>query len=361
MGLGHHQTDTEQHQRRAGIVDGQQVERIERDQEADAPDQTRGDRPRIEEFEYQTVHADQHQNESHVRIGDDGEQLGPPVRRRHHHVESRRRQAFGFSRHLHRPSIDLAQKIGHVIGDHVDDMKLERLGRREAYRRAHRLRRPIRVAAVELGQAADVGHGVVHRLAGLGVRRLGGGARLILAPLLLTFLFSRLFRSSAGKARRPSQLYRGGGAEVGAGSHGGDRARIGDVGARARRPRAARCHIGGNRHRRGQDGANDGAHGRVEPARRIHAQDNEARVGWPDPAKLTHDVVGNRRTNRTVDLEHQRARRRRNFARRQRQGDHRGKKRAHDASIEACIDTAGGGPSRRRTHGPPPRCAPPGI
>jgi hypothetical protein len=86
MGLGHHEGDTEQHQRRAGVVDGEQVERIERDQQADAPDETRGDRPGIEEFEYQPVHPDQHQYESHVRIGDDGQQLGPPVRRRRHDV-----------------------------------------------------------------------------------------------------------------------------------------------------------------------------------------------------------------------------------------------------------------------------------
>ena len=345
MGLGHHEPDTEQHQRRAGVVDGEQVERIERDQQADAPDETRGDRPGIEEFEYQPVHSDQHQYESHVRIGDDGEQLGPPVRRRRHDVESRSRQALGLSRDLHGPSIDLAQKIRHVVGNHVNNVKFERLGCREAHRRTHRLRRPVGVAVIELGQAADVGHGVVDRLAGLGIRGLGDGVAL--ASLLLAFLPGRLVRSSARKARHPSQLDRGGSAEVGARSHGGDRARVGDVGARARGPRAARCHVGGNRHRRGQDGANDGAHGRVEPARRIHAQDDEAGVGLADAAKLAYDVIGNRRTDRTVDLEHHRARRGRNLARQQSHGDRCGEKRTRGVSAQESIDSAGGGPSRR--------------
>ena len=73
MDLRHHQSNAEQHKRRARIVDRQQVERVERDQQADAPDQPWCHRPRIEKFKYQSVDAEQHQEESHVRIGDHGE------------------------------------------------------------------------------------------------------------------------------------------------------------------------------------------------------------------------------------------------------------------------------------------------
>jgi len=67
----------------------------------------------------------------------------------------------------------------------------------------------------------------------------------------------------------------------------------------------------------------------------------------PDAAQLAHDVIGNRRTDRTLDLKHHRTRRGRNLARQQSHGDRCGEKRAHGVSAQERIDSTGGGPSRR--------------
>ena len=146
---------------------------------------------------------------------------------------------------------------------------------------AHRLLGPFDVALVQLGQAADIGGGVVDDLARLGVggRRAGG----LLAGLV------RLLLAAAEQAAA-AELYRRGRADIGAGRHGGNRAGIGDIGAGARRPRPARRNEGRDRHRRGQDGADDLAHGAVEPAGRVHAQDHEAGIGraWRPQARARH-------------------------------------------------------------------------
>src|SRR5436190_21099217 len=76
---------------------------------------------------------------------------------------------------LHRPSIDLVQKIGNVICDDIYDVKPERLGCGQAHGRTNSLFPPIRVAAVEFGEAADICHRVVHHLARLRVDGLGSG------------------------------------------------------------------------------------------------------------------------------------------------------------------------------------------
>ncbi len=188
----------------AGIVDGQQVERVKRDQEADAPDQSRSHRSRIEKLEDQSVDPDEHQNESDVGIGDDGEQLGPPIRPCGHDLEIRGCQAFGLAADVDAAAIDLAEQIRHVVGDHVDDVKLERLGCRKAYRRANRFGRPIGVAAVELGEAADIGDRVVDGLAALRIRRLAGIATPLPA-LLFILLASGLVARREGPAFRPSE------------------------------------------------------------------------------------------------------------------------------------------------------------
>ena len=76
--------------------------------------------------------------------------------------ESRGRQAFRLSSYRRGAPIDLAKEVRHVIGNHVNDMKLERLRGWKAHGRAHRLCCPVRIATIELGEAADVGHGIVN-------------------------------------------------------------------------------------------------------------------------------------------------------------------------------------------------------
>ena len=347
MRFGHHQANPEQHQRRAGIVDGQQVESVEGDQEADGADEPRRHRPRIEEFEYQSVGADQQQNESDVGIGDHGQELSAPIRGCGHDLEARSCQGLRLAGNLDAASIDFAEKIRHVVGDHVDHIKFEGLGRRKAHRRADRFGRPVRVAPVELGQAADIRDGIIDRFAGLRVRRLAGAGIAATA-----FFFILGLRRPARQTRRTAQLDRRGGAEIGTGRHGGDCAGIGDVGARARRARAARRHVSSNGQRRRQDRANDLAHGGIEPARGIHAQDDEAGVDLADPAKLAHDIVGNGRTDGAVDLEHHGLRCRDKLGRERMQEENAEDERTRRASAHDEIHTAGAELHQRCMHGP---------
>jgi hypothetical protein len=70
-----------------------------------------------------------------------------------------------------RAPIDLAQKIGHIVGDDIDDVKRERLGGGHACGGTHRVDRPFGVAAIERGKAANVGDSVIERFARLRIRR----------------------------------------------------------------------------------------------------------------------------------------------------------------------------------------------
>ena len=115
---------------------------------------------------------DQHEYKSHVRVGGDGEEPCSPIWRDGQDFDPRGRQAFRFSSYRRGAPIDLAKEIRHVVGNHVNDMKPERLRGWKANGRAHRLRCPVRIATSEFGEAADIGHGVVYGFAQLGVRRL---------------------------------------------------------------------------------------------------------------------------------------------------------------------------------------------
>ena len=316
MGLGDHEGDAEQHQRRAGVADRQQGERVERDEQADGADQPGRDRARVEEFEDQPVDADEHEDEGDVRIGDEAEKLRAPAGRHGHDVETGGRELLRFAGDIDRAPIDLAQEIGDVVGDDIDDVKRERLGGGHACRRAHGVGGPIGVAAVEGGEAADIGDCVVDELARFGVRRFSGFFRFI--------RFLLLPRRIGRRHRMAGELDRRGGADIGARRHRRDRARIGDIGAGARRARAVRRDIGRDRHRRGEDRADDLPHRGVETARRIHAQNDDADFVRARGAKLAPDVVGERRADDAVDLEHERALAgRRRAATRGRQGEHR--------------------------------------
>ena len=114
------------------------------------------------------------------------------------------------------------------------------------------------------------------------------------------------------------------GADIGARGHGRDGARVGDVGAGARRPRAVRRDKGRDRHRRGENCADDLAHRGVETARRIHPQNNDADFIRARGTKLAPDVLGERRPDDALDFEHKRTLAGRCRATtRGRQGEHR--------------------------------------
>src|SRR4029450_11354064 len=80
--------------------------------------------------------------------------------------------------------IDLAEEIRRVVGNHINDMKLERFRGWNAYGGAHCLGCPVRIATVEVGEAADIGHCIVY-----------GFSRLCIGWLLHGS--GRLFRFSA--------------------------------------------------------------------------------------------------------------------------------------------------------------------
>ena len=193
--------------------------------------------------------------------------LGAPVGRHGHDVKVGGRQTLRLAADGHCAPVDLAQKIGDIVGDRVDDVKRERLGGRQACRGTHGLGGPIGIAAIECGEAANIRDGVVDDLARLGVRRFAGLAVLrFLFPLLL--LIRRQQRIAA-------ELNRRGGANIGAGRHRRDCACVGDIGAGTGRTRSVRRDIGDDRHRRCQDRADDLAHRRVEAARRVHPKNDK--------------------------------------------------------------------------------------
>src|SRR5262249_59116522 len=98
-------------------------------------------------------------------------------------------QVLDLAGNGHSPAIDLAQKIRHVIGDDVDNMKLKCLRGGEADCCTHGFGCPFRIAAVEFRKAADIGHGIVDELTRFSVGRRGdGGGAVVCASLVLAVL-----------------------------------------------------------------------------------------------------------------------------------------------------------------------------
>src|SRR6516164_6050760 len=93
--------------------------------------------------------------------------------------ESRGCQTFRLSSYRRGAPIDLAKEVRHVVGNHVNDMKPERLRGWKAHGRAYRLCCPVRIATIELGEAVDIGHGIVNGLTRLSIRRLPCGSLLL--------------------------------------------------------------------------------------------------------------------------------------------------------------------------------------
>jgi hypothetical protein len=115
-----------------------------------------------------------HQDEGDVRIGDYRKELGAPVGRHGYDVQPSGRQRLGLAGDDRRSTIDLPQKFGNVIGDDIDDMKLERLRSGKARCAADRFGCPVRVAAIKLRKTTDVGDCIIDGLSGFNIPRLVG-------------------------------------------------------------------------------------------------------------------------------------------------------------------------------------------
>ena len=204
---------------------------------------------------------------------------------------SSRGRASPLSR-AHAAAVELGEQVGHVGGGEVDHVLRERLARRQAHRLAHRALGPVDVAPAHLREAADVGGGVVHLLSRFGRLRGRGGCRRC--------------RRAPGMASPPprADLDRRRGAEIGAGRHRGDVARVDDVGARARRPRPARPDERRDRHRRREDRLDDRTHREVEAAGRIEFEHGELRVIVGGAPERADDEIGARRPDRACDRDH---------------------------------------------------------
>jgi len=188
-------------------------------------------------------------------------------------------------------AVELRQQGRHVGGDDLDHVQLQGFVGGQADRFAHGALGPVGVAAAQLGQAAQVGGGIVDLLAGHG--RSGGGPacrrRLRLRPFRL---LGRTAEADFDRRRR---------AQVGAGRHRRDVAGVQDISAGAGGAGAARGHVGRHRQRRGQDRLDGTAHQGVEAAGRVHFKYQELVALGGRALDAAHDVVGAGRADRAVD------------------------------------------------------------
>jgi hypothetical protein len=164
-GLGHHQHQAENDQRQPGVIHRQQLQRIEREQQADRPDDARRHIARTHEFEHQAVDADGHQNQGNAGVGDRRQQPGAPVGREFDGQGARGLEAPCLSEDGHGLAVELGQQAGDVRRDDFDDMLLQSFLGAQADGFAHGALGPVGVASAHLRQAAQVGGGVVDRLA----------------------------------------------------------------------------------------------------------------------------------------------------------------------------------------------------
>ena len=121
------------------------------------------------EFDEQRVEADQHQGDGDLWVGEHGQQVDAPV------GPARLEAGAGGLQHMfaggqgNRPPVNLFEQFGNVGGDDVNDAGAQRRFGRQAGGVAHRFFGEIDVAPAQFGEAAEIGDGVVGRLAGEGV------------------------------------------------------------------------------------------------------------------------------------------------------------------------------------------------
>ena len=179
--------------------------------------------------------------------------------------------------------VHLLEQVGYVGSDQVGHLDLHRFRRRQTHRFAHRLFRPLGVAPAHLGETPDVGRCIVDLLRAHGLlvgRHLGflvGLLRLVVLVLFILALVACILGFGLLRlgSRRATDVHGRRCAEIRAGSHGSNVARIEDVGAGAGSPGAARSNEGGHRHGRGENVLDDLAHGGIQPAWRVHFEHHE--------------------------------------------------------------------------------------
>jgi hypothetical protein len=212
------------------------------------------------------------------------------------------------------PAVELLQEIVEIVGDDIDDVRVQRLTGAQTLGGAHGTLGPVGVSAAMLGETANVGDRVVDRLAlhgraGLGrlrLRRLGILSRGFRGLVGLGIRVSGLRgvvgfgRARRGRAAGRADGHGRCGAEIGGGRHRGNVARIENVGAGARGARALRRDVGNYRHAGIENRADDVAHGAVQAARRVHLDDDELGVAIPRLLDAPHEEVRRRGPDRTL-------------------------------------------------------------
>ena len=141
-----------------------------------------------------------------------------------------------------------------IIGDVIGNILLDRDAGGDACTLAHGLLGPVGIAPAQFREPPDEGDGIVDDLA---CHRVFGGVLVFTAT-------TQAATAHLDGCRR---------SEIGRGRHHRHMARIENVGARTRGPRAAGRDVSHHGHVAGEDQADDVAGGGIEPARRVHADD----------------------------------------------------------------------------------------
>jgi hypothetical protein len=189
--------------------------------------------------------------------------------------------------------VSFGQQSRDVFRDKVDHAALECGTGCEASRLAHGALGPLGAATAQFGEAADVGGGIVH---GLVVARVGRG--------LLPAFPGRIpiIRSRCPGRRLAADLDRGRGTHVSTRCHHGEVAGVQDEGTGTGSTRSIWTDKSRDRNGRCQDLADDIAHGRIEPARRVHAQNDECSVSPRCHLDAPAHIVCDRWADRAIQL-----------------------------------------------------------
>ena len=248
-----------------------------------------------------------------------------PVGLDHHQFGLGRGQGVHGIADFNLPAVQFLEQHRQVRHHQVDDVLFQGRARPQVVAVAHGLFGPVDIAPAQLRQALQVSHRIVDHLAGHGIgrrrRRLAPGRLLrlriaVFGALGAVLAFLTVLRAlpvfrrgrRPERRRRPGRLllrrnaHRRRRADIGGRRHGRDVAGIGDIGARAGRPRTARRYIGNHRNLRCENGLDQVAHRLVEPARRIHADHQRLGIRRARILDGPYDQVDTRRPHRAVQV-----------------------------------------------------------